>query len=220
MNGCFVLREITRGIMPSKSTAHELARSAAEAGALVHVMRRHIQRSVVVFFLLLTVPACTSVGIAATPTTTLATMPTRPPYPDDLDVAVVQDDVIVHINDARTEQGRPALLWDDTLRDLADWQAIGVVRGAPYGKLGDSVADQLGEPVAELWTCMEDSITASDAIAQVAVERWLGKSDLRDMLLDDWLRIGVGLDWGCPDPEGGGAVVVVLLAGRPDLREG
>ena len=57
-------------------------------------------------------------------------------------------------------------------------------------------------------------------VAQVTVERWPGRPGLREMLLDRWQRIGVAFDWGCPDPQGRGVVLIVLLAGMVELREG
>ena len=82
------------------------------------------------------------------------------------------------------------------------------------------IPSQLGEPVAELRARMSDSITTPDAVAQIAVTKWLDAPSLRKELLGSWKRIGVGFAWGCPDPEGRGVVLVVLLAGRSDLKEG
>jgi hypothetical protein len=48
--------------------------------------------------------------------------------------------------------------------------------------------------VAELLACLEDSITTPDAVAQLAVEHWMERPDLREALLDRWQRIGVGFD--------------------------
>ena len=38
------------------------------------------------------------------------------------------------------------------------------------------------------------------------------------MLLDRWQRIGVGFDWGCPEERG--VMLVILLAGMANSREG
>jgi len=128
--------------------------------------------------------------------------------------------VTTRVNQIRAENGEAALEWNDVLQDLAEDPAGGIVKGAPVDEIDDSLAAQLGEPVAELRACMDDSITTPDAVAQLAVEHWMARPDLREALLDRWLRIGIGFEWGCPDPRGRGVVLVVLLAGMVELREG
>jgi hypothetical protein len=48
--------------------------------------------------------------------------------------------------------------------------------------------------VAELRACLSDNITTPDAVAEVAVERWLDDLELRKVLLGNWERIGAGFD--------------------------
>ena len=164
-------------------------------------------------------PACTTVEMTIiTPTPPPAT-PTLLPYPDALDVLLVHEAVTSRVNEARAEQGKHLLEWDEGLQELAEWQAWQVTKGAvSFNELDDWPATQLGEPVIELRACMSDNATTPEGVAQVAVEHWLGEPELREMLLGRWQRIGVGFDWGCPKERG--VVLVVLLAGQRDLLEG
>lgn len=82
----------------------------------------------------------------------------------------------------------------------------------------DGSPDYWPGPVAGLRACMSDNVTTPDAVAQVAVEHWLGDPMLREMLLGRWHQIGVGHDWGCPMERG--VVLVVLLAGRTGVEGG
>jgi hypothetical protein len=97
---------------------------------------------------------------------------------------------------------------------------MAIVKGASLHEIDDSAAERLGKPVAELRACLDHTITTPDAIAQLAVEHWLQCNDPRQILLGRWERIGVGFDWGCPDLQGRGVVLVVLLAGGTTLNEG
>ena len=116
-------------------------------------------------------PACTTVEMTIiTPTPPPAT-PTLLPYPDALDVLLVHEAVTSRVNEARIEKGEHPLEWDETLQELAEWQAWQVTKGAvSFDELDDWPATQLGEPVIELRACMSDNVTTPDAVAQVAVE--------------------------------------------------
>jgi len=153
-------------------------------------MKTHIQNTIILILFLTITVSCTNPK-AATPTPTLL------PYPDALDLALVHDEVSARINNARVAQGMEPMLWDETLQGLAEGRAWGIVTGVTSldDGIDGAVAGQLGEPVAELWACISDSVTSPAAVAEVAVEPWLDDPELREMLLGtSWERIGVGYD--------------------------
>ncbi len=173
-----------------------------------------IQKAVILLLLLPITASCAGAQ-AATP------VPTLLPYPDELDLVLVHDGVVARINEARAAQGIRPLVWDDTLQGLAEGQAWGIVKGVvSLDEMDNAVASKLGEPVAELRACISDNITTPATVAQLAVEQWLADPQLSKMLLGNWERIGVGYDWGCPDPQARGVMLIVILAGGQALREG
>ena len=134
------------------------------------------------------------------------------PYPDTLDAVAVHDEVVKLINGIRTSHEVKTLAWDEDLQGLAERQAWEIVKGeVPFDEVDDSMANELGEPVAELRACLSAAVTTPAAVASAAVEQWLDDPELHRMLVGDWERIGVGFDWGCPDA--GGVVLVVVMAG-------
>jgi uncharacterized protein YkwD len=160
----------------------------------------------------LVVPALALILLAcsAVPAAEIAT-PTLLPYPDGLDFVLVQDSVTDQVSEARAAHGLEPLLWDETLQELAEGRAWGIVKGEiPFDEVDNTVADRLGEPVAELRACLSHNATTPEAVARAAVGEWLADSD--EMLLGHWERIGVGFDWGCPQDDARGVVLVVLLA--------
>ncbi len=187
-----------------------------EASVCVGIgMRMRIQKAVILLLLLLPITTSCAIAQAATPTPTLL------PYPDELDLVLVHDGVTARINEARAAQGIRPLAWDEVLQGLAEGQAWGIVEGTvSLGEMDDAVASELGEPVAELRACISDNVVIPAVVAEVAVEQWLADPALSKMLLGNWERIGVGYDWGCPDPETRGVMLVVVLAGGQALREG
>jgi hypothetical protein len=149
------------------------------------------------------------------------TTPTLPSCPDTLDPVSVQEAVENRINEIRAGYGFDPLLRDAALQDLAEERAWGIVKGdVPFDEVDGAVANQLGEPVAELRACLSDNATTPEAVAQAAGEEWLAGLD--EVLLGEWRRIGAGFDWGCPKEGGRGVVLVVLLAGgkAQDLARG
>jgi len=75
-------------------------------------------------------------------------------------------------------------VWDEALQGLAERRAWEIVkRDAPFEEIGDSLADELGEPVAELRTCLSGDVTTPFAVASAAVKQWLREPELREMLL-------------------------------------
>jgi hypothetical protein len=155
----------------------------------------------------LALSACGEYPVAET------TTPTLLPYPDTLDIVPVQEAMVNRINEIRADHGLGSLLWDESLQELAEGRAWGIVKGdIPFDEVDDSVATQLGEPVAELRTCLSESVTTPEAVAQAASEEWL--INLDEVLLGHWERVGVGFDWGCPKNGTRGVVLVVLLAGE------
>ena len=112
----------------------------------------------------LTVVGCTTADITAlTPTLLL--------YPDALDVLLVHEAVTTRVNEARVDQGKHPLNRDETLQELAEWQAWQVVKDTkPFDKIDDWPANQLGEPVIELRACLSDNVVTPDTVAQVAAE--------------------------------------------------
>jgi len=174
-------------------------------------VKRRVQTTAIwVLIPLSGVPRATVEITVVAPTSRQPT-PTLLPYPDALDVVVVHEAVMARINEARAEAGLPALLWDDTLQDVAEGRAGAIVKGAAYDEIDATEAESLGELVAELRACLDDRVTTPDDVAQVAFGHWLGEQELGEILLRRWQRIGVGLDWGCPTERG--LVLVVLLAG-------
>jgi hypothetical protein len=72
-----------------------------------------------------------------------------------------------------------------------------------------------------LCVCLSDNATTPAVVAEAAVNEWLAAPDLRQMLLGNWTRIGIGYDWGCPMVDDNrGVVLVLLLAGGVRMREG
>ncbi len=128
-------------------------------------------------------------GEAATSMSTLL------PYLDDL--VLVHDAIVARVNDARTEQGGVLLVWDEDLQELAEGQAWEIVKGdLVFERIAGLPAYRLGEPVIELRACLSDNATTPDVVAKAAVDEWLAELALRQMLLGNWTRIGVGYDWG------------------------
>jgi uncharacterized protein YkwD len=175
-------------------------------------------KKIVILASLATITAsCGSIEIRVITPTVPALIHTLLPYPDALDVVLVHDAVTARVNDVRANAGKAALQWDPVLQDYALNRAWDIVRGAPYDEIDDAIIDELGEPVAELRACLSEDVTTPDAVAQIAVDQWLGNPKLRAVVLDNWERIGVGLDWGCPTERG--VVLVVLLAGMEEFSE-
>jgi uncharacterized protein YkwD len=158
-----------------------------------------------VFLLLLL--ECTGCAEPATPTSA--------PYPSTLDIVLVHDEVTMLINSIRTSHEVETLAWDEDLQGLAERRAWKIVKGEiPFDEVDDSLANELGEPVAELRACLSADVKTPAAVAEAAVEQWLVEPELREMLLGDWERIGVGFDWGCPKPDARGVVLVVVMVGE------
>ena len=65
---------------------------------------------------------------------------------------------------------------------------------------------------------MSDNATTPGAVADAAIQQWLAQPALESALFGPWTRIGVAFDWGCPTERG--VVLVMLLAGGSDSREG
>ena len=101
-------------------------------------------------------------------------------------------------------------------------EAWAIVRGevAWGNEIDDALADELGEPAAELRACLSANVNTSEDVARYAVGGWLDEPKFATMLLGGWRRIGVGFDWPCPQEDAGGLVLVVVLAGGGTLREG
>ena len=111
-------------------------------------------------------PTQVQFGFAPLPT------PTPLPYPDALDVVAVHDRVLGLINGFRRLEEVEPLEWDDILQDLADQRAWQIVQGEiPFDEVDGSLADELGEPVAELRACLAGDITTPPAVAFAAVEQ-------------------------------------------------
>ena len=156
-------------------------------------------------------------GILAVPLllTISCTSPSPPPYPSTLDIALVHDEVTILINGICTSHEVETLQWDETLQGLAEKRAWAIVKGEiPFDEVDDSLADELGEPVAELRACLSADITTPAAVAEAAVGQWVDDPELHRMLVGDWERVGVGFDWGCPKPDAGGVVLVVVMVGH------
>ncbi len=83
--------------------------------------------------------------------------------PDDLDLALVHEAVTAQVNQARAERGLEPLIWDETLQEAAEGQAVRLSSrrslGHRQGRGGlgirdklsarwvdDALAEQLGEP--------------------------------------------------------------------------
>lgn len=177
-------------------------------------VRRRSFCALILLFLVTASCGCVEIRVI-TPT---VPAPMLLPYPDSVDPLEVYDAVTTRINEVRTGQGLETLVWDEVLQDYASVRVWEILRGTSVDEIDGYLSEELGEPVAELRACMSDDVTTPDALAQVAVEAWLGDHKLSKILLDDWQRIGVGFDWGCPTERG--VMLVVLLAGRPDVREG
>jgi uncharacterized protein YkwD len=177
-----------------------------------------LKKTVILISLAAITASCGGIEIRVITPTVPALMRTLLPYPDALDVVLVHDAVTARVNDVRANVGKAALQWDPVLQDYASFRAWEIVRGASYDEIDDTIIDELGEPVAELRACLSDNVTTPDAVAQIAVDHWLGNPKLRETVFDTWQRIGVGLDWGCPTERG--VVLVVLLAGRTNVTEG
>ena len=89
-------------------------------------------------------------------------IPTLLLYPDGLDVVLVHDEIVALVNDARAAQAMEPLLWDEALQGLAERRVWEIVRGdAALEEIDDSLADELGEPVAELRACLLGSSSAA-----------------------------------------------------------
>jgi uncharacterized protein YkwD len=157
--------------------------------------------------------ALSVLGVAVSIVTIVScTTGTPIPYPDTLDIVLVHDEVTMLINSTRTSP----LAWDEDLQSLAERRAWEIVKGEiAFDEVDNSLAEELGEPVAELRACLSSDVTTPAAVAEAAVEQWLDEPELREMLLGDWERIGVGFDWGCPKPDARGVVLVVVMVGRP-----
>jgi uncharacterized protein YkwD len=171
-----------------------------------------LKKTVILISLATITASCGAIEIRVITPTIPQLQPTLLPYPDALDVALVHAAVTARVNKARADAGSAALQWDPVLQDYASNRAWDIVRGASYDEIDDTIIDKLGEPVAELRACLSEDVTTPDAVAQLAVDHWLGNPKLREVVFDKWQRIGVGLDWGCPTERG--VVLVVLLAGR------
>jgi hypothetical protein len=86
--------------------------------------------------------------------------PTLLPYPDALDVAAVQQEVTWLINAVRIDQDHEPFQWDETLQELAEWQAWKIVLGEkPFDHIDNWPPTRLGETVAELRACMSNNST-------------------------------------------------------------
>jgi uncharacterized protein YkwD len=151
------------------------------------------------------------VGAASLAATASCKPVAPPPYPSTLDIALVHGEVTMRINSARASP----LAWDEDLQGLAEQRAWEIVKGEiSFDEVDGSLANELGEPVAELRACLSADVTTPAAVAEAAVEQWLAESELREILLGDWERIGVGFDWGCPKADARGVVLVVVMVGK------
>ena len=140
--------------------------------------------------------------------------------PDKLNIVTVQSELMTRLNAARAARGLGRITSNDALHKLAEQRALDIVEGrTDFDLVDDALANQLGQPVAELRIYLCGGAFTSAAVGEEAMRQWAGTPELDEAMMGNWRLAGVGFAFGCP-VEVEGIALVVILAGKSPFFTG